>query len=84
MIQRRAAAAAAATLLAFDDDVLGGPLLVEGGEAAVLADAHHVLPEVKVLGVEAQQAEPQLAHRLRVLPVVWPPAGLHRREEVGT
>lgn len=48
--------------LAFDDDVLGGPLLVEGGEAAVLADAHHMLPEVKVLGVEAQQAKPQLAN----------------------
>lgn len=64
-------------LLAFDDDVLGGPLLVKGGEAAVLADAHDVLPEVKVFGVEAQQAEPQLTDRLRVLPVMWPPAGLH-------
>lgn len=69
-------------LLAFDDDVLGGPLLVKGGEAAVLANAHHVLPEVKVLCVEAQQAEPQLPDRLRVLPVMWPPAGLHRRGSV--
>lgn len=64
--------------LAFDDDVFGGPLLVKGGEAAVLTDAHDVLPEVKVLGVKAQQAEPQLPDRLRVLPVMRPPAGLHR------
>lgn len=60
----------------FDDDVFGRPLLVEGGEAGMLADAHHVLPEVELLGVEAQQAEPQLPHRLRVPPCHWPAAGL--------
>lgn len=64
-------------LLALNDDVLGGPLLVEGGEAAMLADAHDMLPEVKLLGVEAQQAEPQLPDRLRVLSVMWPSTGLH-------
>lgn len=52
--------------LTFDGDALAGPLLLEGGEALPLADADDVLLEVKLLGVEAQQAEPQLSHRLRV------------------
>lgn len=50
------------TWLTFNDNVFGCPLLVEGGEAAVLADADDVLSEVKVLGVKAKQAEPQLPH----------------------
>lgn len=68
--------AASGRQLTFNDDVLGRPLLVEGGEAGVLADAHHVLPEVKLLCVEAQQAEPQLPHRLRVPAHLWPAAAL--------
>lgn len=63
--------------LTFNDDVFRRPLLVEGGEAGVLADAHHVLPEVKLLRVEAQQPEPQLPHRLRVPPQLRPAAGLN-------
>jgi len=62
--------------LTLDDDVLGGPLLVEGGERGQLADADHVLPEVKVLGVEAQQAQPQLPHRLHIGGVLRPAARL--------
>lgn len=52
--------------LTFDGDAFAGPLLLEGGEALPLADADDVLLEVKLLGVEAQEAEPQLSHRLRV------------------
>ena len=61
-----------------NDDVLGGPLLVEGGERGQLADADHVLPEVKDLGVELQQTQPQLPHRLHVLPVLRPATGLQK------
>lgn len=50
--------------LTFNNDVFGRPLLVEGGEAAVLTETDDVLSEVKVLGVKAEQAEPQLAHAL--------------------
>lgn len=50
----------------FDGDAFAGPLLLEGGEALPLADADDVLLEVELLGVEAQQAQPQLPHRLRV------------------
>lgn len=50
----------------FDGDAFAGPLLLKGGEAFLLADADDVLLEVKFFGVEAQQAEPQLPHRLRV------------------
>lgn len=64
----------------FNDDVFRRPLLVEGGEAAMLADTHNMLSEVKVLGIKAQQAEPQLPHRLSVLPILWPATGLHRKE----
>lgn len=63
--------------LTFDDDVFRRPLFVEGGEAGVLADTHHVLSEVKLLRVEAQQTEPQLPHRLSVLPHLRPPPGLN-------
>lgn len=56
----------------FNNDVFGRPLLVEGGEAAVLTDADNMLPEVKVLSVEAKQAEPQLPHRLCVCPELGP------------
>lgn len=69
--------AASGRRLTFDDDVFGRPLLVESGEAGVLADTHHVLSEVKLLGVEAQQTEPQLPHRLGVPPQLWPTAGLN-------
>ena len=54
-------------VVTFDGDAFGGPLLLEGSEALVLADADDVLLEVELLGVEAQQAQPQLAHRLTVL-----------------
>lgn len=63
--------------LTFNDDVFRRPLFVEGGEAGVLADTHHVLSEVKLLRVKAQQTEPQLPHRLSVLPHLWPTAGLN-------
>lgn len=59
----------------FNDDVFGRPLLVEGGEAGMLTDTDNMLSEVKVLSVEAEQAEPQLPHRLSVLPVLWPATG---------
>ena len=62
----------------FDGDALGRPLLLEGGEALPLANADHVLLEVKLLGVEAQQAQPQLAHRLPVLTVLRQPPPLPR------
>lgn len=52
--------------MTFDGDAFTGPLLLEGGEAFPLPDADDVLLEVELLGVEAQQAQPQLAHRLRV------------------
>lgn len=63
--------------LTFNDDVFRRPLFVEGGEAGVLADTHHVLSEVKLLRVKAQQTEPQLPHRLSVLPHLWPTNGLN-------
>lgn len=66
--------------LAFDDNVFRRPLLVKCGEPAMLTDTHNVLSEVKVLSIKAQQAEPQLPHRLSVLPIVWPTTGLHRKE----
>lgn len=50
----------------FDGDAFTGPLLFEGGEALPLADADDVLLEVELLGVEAQEAQPQLSHRLAV------------------
>lgn len=50
----------------FDGDAFAGPLLLKGGEALLLPDADDVLLEVKLFGVEAQQSEPQLPHRLRV------------------
>lgn len=62
--------------LTFNDDVFGRPLLVESGEAAVLTDTHNMLPEVKVLGIKAEQAEPQLPHRLHVHPILRPATGL--------
>lgn len=66
--------------LTFNDNVFRRPLLVEGGEAAMLTDTHNMLPEVKVLSIKAQQAEPQLSHRLSVLLVLWPATGLHGKE----
>lgn len=50
----------------FDGDAFTGPLLLKGGEAFSLPDADDVLLEVKLLRVEAQEAQPQLPHRLRV------------------
>lgn len=50
----------------FDSDAFTGPLLFEGGEAFLLADADDVLLEVELFGVEAQESQPQLAHGLRV------------------
>lgn len=67
--------------LTFNDNVFGRPLLVEGGEAVVQTDADNVLSEVEVLGIKAEQAEPQLPHRLRVLPVLWPATGLQVEED---
>lgn len=51
----------------FNGNALGGPLLLKGGQQLLLADADHVLLEVKLLGVEAQQPQPELPQRLRVL-----------------
>lgn len=51
----------------FDGDALGGPLFLESGEAFTLPDGDHVLFKVELLGVEAQQAEPQLPYRLTIL-----------------
>ena len=62
--------------LTFNDDVFGRPLLVEGGEPAVLTDTDDMLSEVKVLCVKAEQAEPQVSHRLCVPPVLGPATGL--------
>lgn len=42
----------------------------------MLTDTDNMLSEVKVLSVEAEQAEPQLPHRLSVLPILWPATGL--------
>lgn len=50
----------------FDSDAFTGPLLLKGGEAFSLPDADDVLLEVKLLRVEAQEAQPQLPHRLGV------------------
>lgn len=47
----------------------------------MLTDADNMLSEVKVLGVEAEQAEPQLPHRLSVLPGMWPATGLQVEED---
>lgn len=55
----------------FDGDALGGPLLLEGGESFPLADANDMLLKVKLLGVEPEQAQPQLPHRLTVLLQLW-------------
>lgn len=76
-------AAASGRELTFNDDVFRRPLFVEGGEADVLADTHHVLSEVKLLRVKAQQTEPQLPHRLSVLPHLWPTAGLNTDTSLG-
>lgn len=67
-------------MLTFDDNVFGRPLLVEGSETAVLTDTDDVLSEVEVLRVKAEQAEPQLPHRLSVLPVLRPATGLQVKE----
>lgn len=78
-----AASAASGRRLTFNDDVFRRPLFVEGGEAGVLADTHHVLSEVKLLGVKAQQTEPQLPHRLSVPAHLWPAAGLNTDTSLG-
>lgn len=77
MTGRHRQSAASGGRLTFNDDVFRRPLLVESGEAGVLADTHHVLSEVKLLRVEAQQTQPQLPHRLGVAPQLWPTAGLN-------
>lgn len=50
----------------FDCDAFAGPLLLKRGEAFPLADADDVLFEVKLLGVKAEESQPQLSHRLGV------------------
>lgn len=67
--------------LTFNDNVFGRPLLIEGGEAGMLTDTDNMLSEVKVLCIKAEQAEPQLPHRLRVLPTLWPVTGLQVEED---
>lgn len=62
--------------MTFNHNVFGSPLLVEGGEASVLSNADNMLSEIKVLGVKAEEAEPQVAHSLCVLPKRWPTTGL--------
>lgn len=47
----------------------------------MLTDTDNVLSEVKILSVEAEQAEPQLAHHLSVLPVLWPATWLQVEED---
>lgn len=71
------------TQLTFNDDVFRRPLFVEGGEAGMLADTHHVLSEVKLLRVKAQQTEPQLPHRLCVPAHLWPTARLNMDSQSG-
>lgn len=83
MISQQRQSAASGRRLTFNDDVFRRPLLVESGEAGVLADTHHVLSEVKLLRVEAQQPEPQLPRRLGVLPQLWPTAGLNMDAPLG-
>lgn len=51
----------------FDGDALGCPLFLESGEAFTLPDGDHMLFKVELLGIEAQQAEPQLPYCLTVL-----------------
>lgn len=65
----------------FNNNVFGCPLLVEGGEAAMLTDADNMLSEVEVLGIKAEQAEPQLPHRLSVPPTLWPATGLQAERQ---
>lgn len=60
----------------FDSDAFAGPLFLKGGEALPLADADDVLFEIKLLGVKAQQSQPQLAHRLGVLRLLGEPPPL--------
>lgn len=67
--------------LTFNDNVLGRPLLVEGREAVVQTETDDMLSEVKVLGIKAEQAEPQLPHRLSVLPALWPETGLQVEDD---
>lgn len=47
----------------------------------MLTDTDNMLSEVKILSVEAEQAEPQLAHCLSVLPVLWPATWLQVEED---
>lgn len=65
----------------FNGNALGGPLLLKGGQQLLLADADHVLLEVELLGVEAQQPQPQLPQGLRVLPQGGEAPLLHRGTE---
>lgn len=67
--------------LTFNDNVFGCPLLVEGGEAAMLTDTDNMLSEVKVLCIKAEQAEPQLPHSLSVLPILRPATRLQVEED---
>ena len=62
----------AACKLTLNDNVFGCPLLVKGGEPSMLSDTHDMLFEVKILGVEAEETQPQLPHRLCVFPILWP------------
>lgn len=48
----------------------------------MLTDTDNVLSEVKILSVEAEQAEPQLAHSLSVLPVLWPATWLQVEDKI--
>lgn len=76
-------AVASGCKLTFNDNVFRRPLFVEGGEAGVLADTHHVLSEVKLLRVKAQQTKPQLPHCLSILPHLRPTAGLNTDTSLG-
>lgn len=67
--------------LTFNDNVFRRPLLVEGGEAAVLTDTDNMLSEVEVLCIKAEQAEPQIPHRFSVGPILRPATGLWVEED---
>lgn len=67
--------------ITFNDDILGRPLFAEGGEAGLLSNADDVLLKVEVLGVKAEQTEPELPDALSVLPMVWPVTGLQEEDD---
>ena len=68
------------TNLTFDGDALPIPQFLEPCQRFELTDTDHVLFEVELLGVEAEQAAPQLAHRLVVFLVTRPLVRLQREQ----